>query len=82
MNLQVGFGSARQNTIDETLQRALDGRQRRAQLVTDVGDEPAAHGFHFIEPAGHFVEAHGELGELILTIDIHAFLVVPGSDAL
>ena len=65
------------------------GGQRGAQLVRDVGDEPALHPGELDELAdlrlqrlGHLVEGHGETRDVVLAGDVHPFLEAPGGDPL
>ena len=65
------------------------GGQRSAQLVGDVGDEPALHAGELDELAdlrlqrlGHLVERHGEAGDVVLAGDVHPLLEPAGRDPL
>ncbi|SIH63882.1 Uncharacterised protein [Mycobacteroides abscessus subsp. abscessus] len=72
--------------VDEVRGRA-DRRERRAQLVGDVGDElPLKHGqpFHLLdlvlEGVGHVVEALPEHGDLVVAVDGHPLVEVAVGD--
>ena len=55
--LDVRRGSG---AVDEGLREALDGRERRAQVVRDVGDEVALGLLAGLDVVGHIVEGFGE----------------------
>ena len=63
--------------------------QRRAQLVGDVGDEPALHAGELLELAdlllqarGHLVERGAQPGDVVLAAHVHALLEPAGGEPL
>jgi hypothetical protein len=51
------------DAVEDRLDVALDDRERRPQLVADVGEERPALGLAGLEPAGHRVEAADEVAD-------------------
>jgi hypothetical protein len=70
--LQVGLLDA----VDRVLQRRLQRRQRRSQLVRHVGHELAAHAVGLLELGTHRVERLGEAPHLVAAVDGHALAVL------
>ena len=60
--LGIGVGDA----VDEVLEHGLQRGDRRAQLVTDVGDEVAAQPVGLGELGRHLVERTGERADLVV----------------
>ena len=66
-----------------------DGGQRGAQLVRDVGGEPALEPGHLLQPQDlplqvgrHLVEGGGEQGEVVLAVDHHPLVEQAGGEPL
>jgi hypothetical protein len=58
---RVGLG----NAVGEVLEEGVEGGQRRAQLVADVGDELASLAVDGGQLVGHPVERVGQLADLV-----------------
>ena len=64
-------------------------RQRGAQLMADVGDEPLLHPREVLQPADlllqagrHLVEGGAQTGQVVVALDMHALGQVPGRQPL
>ena len=68
----------RLDAVGEVLQQGLEGADRRAQLVGDVGDEVAALAVDVRELRGHRVERAGELAHLVARRGGHPHVVAAG----
>ena len=60
------------HAVLQRLQLAAQHRQRRAQLVRDVGHKSAAHLFVFLQRGGQLVEVVRQPAQFILAADRHA----------
>ena len=56
-------GVRRVDAVDDRLEVALDDRQRRPQLVADLGEQRPPLAFVGLEPRGHRVEARDQLAD-------------------
>ncbi len=78
--LQRGDGFRRKlpHTVLNRLQLTAQHRQRRAQLVGDVGHKVTAHLLVFFQRAGELVEVLRQLAQFVLAAGIHAGGEIPG----
>ena len=73
---------ARVDAVELGLDLGLQHGQRRAQLVGDVGQEPAAGVLRGVEPAGHVVECPAERADARVDPDGRTVrVVVAAADA-
>ncbi len=79
--LEVGI-VARVDAVELRLHLGLQHGERRAQLVGDVGEEPAAGRFRCVKAFGHAVERGAERAHGARARRLHARRVVAGADAL
>jgi hypothetical protein len=63
-----------------SLEVALQGGDRRAQLVRDIADELAPSPLRLLESAGHGVEALRHISKLVVTRDGYTFGIVAVGD--
>jgi hypothetical protein len=64
------------HAVDHVLQARLQRRDRRPQLVRDVGDQLATLAVGLGDLAAHRVERLGELGHLVVALDLHRLAVL------
>ncbi len=76
-----GFLVGLEDTVEQTLEVALQGGDRGSEFVGDLGHEPDAALFGLVECCGEGVDVPGQCGELFLCWDWHAFCVRAGGEA-
>ena len=76
------LGPGLQAAVDQRLAEADEARQRRLELMGDVGEEVALHPPRILNTLGHTVEGGSEQADLVGSADAHAPRVVARGDVL
>src|SRR3989442_6068 len=77
----VGDGVATRLAFDDRLREALDRRERRAQLVRDVGEESLLASAAPLDLARHLVERRAHLGDLTRSRERDPGAIVAASES-